>query len=119
MDSRQLGIYGELVTVRYLRRHGYKILEPNFRSPFGEIDIVAMHKDTVVFVEVKTRTSASVIRPMEAVNPIKREKIKKTSLFYLSALDKEVNVRYDVVEVLITPEAMRKVKIHHIINAFE
>jgi len=56
---------------------------------------------------------------MEAVTPAKQEKIKKTSLLYISMLDREVNVRYDVVEVLITPKGTGRVKIHHIPNAFE
>lgn len=118
MDAKQLGVYGELAAARYLRKHGYVILEPNFRSRFGEIDLVAQMGDTVVFVEVKTRDAAAQIRPMEAVTPSKQQKIKKTSLLYLATLDKEVNVRYDVVEVLVSVRGIRRVKIHHIPNAF-
>ena len=118
MDSRQLGIYGELVSARYLRRHGYKILATNFYSRFGEIDIIAQQGDTLVFVEVKSRDATCIARPMEAVTPAKQDKIKKTALFYLSTLSKEMNVRYDVIEVRAVTKGIKKVKLHHIPNAF-
>ncbi len=119
MDARQLGIYGELVAARYLRRHGYTILETNFHSRYGEIDIIARHKDTLVFAEVKTRDFTAISRPMEAVSYIKQQKIKSTALLYLSTLDREINVRFDVIEVLAFTSGEKKMKINHIINAFE
>lgn len=119
MDARQLGIYGELVAARYLRRHGYEILQTNFHSRYGEIDLIARYKETVVFVEVKTRDSTAIARPMEAVNYVKQQKIKSTSLLYLSRFEQEVNVRYDVIEVIAVTSGDKKVKIHHIKNAFE
>lgn len=118
MDSRQLGIYGELVSARYLRRHGYKILSTNFHSRFGEIDIVAQQGDTLVFVEVKSRDATCIARPMEAVTLAKQEKIKKTSLLYLTTFSNEMNVRYDVIEVIAVTKGIKKVKLHHIKNAF-
>ncbi len=119
MDTKQLGIYGELIAARYLRRHGYVILEPNFHSRFGEIDLIAQKKDTIVFVEVKTRDADYYTRPAYAVTPIKQQRIRKTALYYLSRLDREVNVRFDVIEVLAVTKGIKKVKINHIESAFE
>ena len=119
MDTKQLGIYGELITARYLRRKGYVILEPNFHSRFGEIDLIAQKKDTIVFVEVKTRSADYYTRPVCAVTPIKQQRIRKTALYYLSRLEREVNVRFDVVEVLVAAKGIKKVKINHIKAAFE
>ncbi|MBQ6947251.1 MAG: YraN family protein [Clostridia bacterium] len=120
MDSRQMGLYGELVAARYLRRKKYTILETNFHSRYGEIDIVAKQKDTVVFVEVKTRDISSSSRPMEAVSASKQQKIKSTALVYLgSRYDTEVNVRFDVIEVLAVTTGKKEMKINHIIDAFE
>ena len=119
MDKKQLGIYGELIAARYLRRHGYTILEPNFHSRFGEIDLIAQYKDTIVFVEVKTRDSNYYERPALAVTPIKQQKICRAALYYLSRLDREVNVRFDVVEVVAVTKGIKKIKINHIEAAFE
>ncbi len=118
MDARQLGIYGELVAARYLRRHGYKILETNFHSRYGEIDLIAQKRETIIFVEVKTRDATSVTRPMEAVNLSKQNKIRSTALFYLTRFETEVNARFDVVEVLAVTTGRKKVLINHIENAF-
>ena len=119
MDKKQLGMYGELMAARYLRKHGYTILEPNFHSRFGEIDLVAKIEDTIVFVEVKTRTEDFYHRPAEAVNLAKQQKIKKTAMCFLNTLDCEVNVRFDVVEVVAITCGQKKVKINHIQSAFE
>ena len=56
MDKRLLGEYGEIIAARYLRKHGYIIVEGNYHSKFGEIDLVVEDKKYVVFVEVKTRS---------------------------------------------------------------
>lgn len=119
MDTRQLGIYGELIAARYLRRKGYVILEPNFYSRFGEIDLIAQEKDTIIFVEVKTRSANYYARPVCAVTPTKQRRIRKTALYYLSRFDREVNVRFDVIEVLVAPKGIIKIKINHIKSAFE
>ena len=119
MDKKQLGIYGELIAARYLRRHGYTILEPNFHSMFGEIDLIAQYKDVVVFVEVKTRDADYYVRPAYAVTQIKQERIRKTALYYLAGLDHEVDVRFDVIEILAVTKGVKKIKINHIKSAFE
>ncbi len=66
----RLGARGEKLAARYLRRHGFKVLYRNFRGRHGgEIDLVCRERDTLVFVEVKTRTREDFGRPLEAVGP--------------------------------------------------
>jgi putative endonuclease len=64
-----LGQEGEDRAARHLAKQGYKILERNYRTPSGEIDLIALHQGTVVFVEVKTRTSDAYGAPELAVTP--------------------------------------------------
>lgn len=93
-----LGRISENFAVELLIKKGYKILDRNFRSRFGEIDVVAMQKDTLVFVEVKARTSRRFGAPEEAVTKSKLDKIIKTGQYY-SLVHPEVprKLRIDVV----------------------
>ncbi|HBN82095.1 MAG TPA: YraN family protein, partial [Ruminococcaceae bacterium] len=84
MDNRS-GKIGEAYVRRMLQEKGYRILESNFHSRYGEIDIIAEDGKYVVFVEVKTRAPGSLVRPLEAVTASKRKKIIRTALCYLSA----------------------------------
>ena len=88
---------------RFLRRNGYKILYRNFRGHTGgEIDIVCRDKDTLVFVEVKTRTREDFGRPFSAVDRDKQKRIARGGLAWLRLLDNpDIFFRFDVVEVLI------------------
>lgn len=80
--SRNLGLLGEELAVKLLKREGYKILGRNFRSKFGEIDIIALEKNTLVFVEVKTRWSNKFGAPEEAITPWKIKRIIKAGQYY-------------------------------------
>lgn len=62
-ENRQIGKIGETIAVTFLERKGYEILEVNARTTFGEIDIIARRKDTMIFVEVKTRATSSLGPP--------------------------------------------------------
>lgn len=94
------GRYGEDVAVAFLQDKGYKILERNFRAKVGEIDIVAQYKNTLVFVEVKTRWSSKYGLPAEAVTPFKLRKILKTAHYYkLTHPNTPELMRIDVVAV--------------------
>ena len=118
MDARQIGAYGEMIAARFLRKKGYKILDANFHSRYGEIDLIALDGKTVVFLEVKTRTENAVATPAEAVDGRKREKIKKAAMLYIAGLTDEPGVRYDVVEVILYRQPERKIKVRHLIDAF-
>lgn len=80
---KSLGSKGEDLAVRFLKRKGYRIIERNYKTPIGEIDIIAQDGGTLVFIEVKTRTSASFGYPFEAVDRKKRQKLKNLALLYL------------------------------------
>ena len=113
---RQLGIEGEEVAVRFLKKKGYKIVSRNFKSSVGEMDIIAEDGDTLVFVEVKTRTDDSFGHPFEAVTNKKQEKLRKVALSYLKHSRREVASRFDVLSIETDGDSHR---IEHIIDAFE
>jgi len=103
---------------RFLRRKGYKILYRNFKGRSGgEIDIVCRDNDTLVFVEVKTRTREDFGRPIEAVDRQKRKRISRGGLNWLRMLDHpDILFRFDVVEVVIAEDASPRLEL--IKNAF-
>ena len=107
-----MGSTGEKRAVKFLKKKGFKILKTNYETPLGEIDIIAEDNGTIVFIEVKTRTSDKFGLPSEAVVRRKQEKYYKIATFYLQRENKmERECRFDVVEV-------ENEKINHIFNAF-
>ena len=112
------GERGEKLACRFLRRNGYKILYRNFRGRSGgEIDIVCRDNDTLVFVEVKTRTREDFGRPVAAVDRQKQKRISRGGLAWLRMLDNpDILFRFDVVEVIVADDA--KPRLELIKNAF-
>src|SRR5881628_4216033 len=102
----RLGTRGENLACRFLRKNGYKILYRNFKGRTGgEIDVVCRDRDTLVFVEVKTRTREDFGRPVEAVNAAKRKLISRGALAWLQLLDNpDILVRFDVVEIVLAED---------------
>ena len=113
---RRLGIEGEDLAVRFLKKKGYRIVSRNFKSSVGEMDIIAEDGDTLVFVEVKTRTDDSFGHPFEAVTPRKREKLRKVALSYLKHSRCEMASRFDILSIE-TDGASHTIE--HIKDAFE
>src|ERR1700716_156869 len=99
----RLGTRGEKLAGRFLRRNGYKILYRNFRGrTAGKIGLVCRDRDTLVFVEVKTRTGEDFGRPFDAVDRNKQMRISRGGLAWLRLLDDpDILFRFDVVEVII------------------
>ena len=91
-----LGKLGEAWGVEYLRRKGLRILETNYRSPIGEIDVIAKDGGTYVFVEIKTRRSIRFGEPVEAVTPAKTRTISRVALAYLKRFETPPPCRFDV-----------------------
>ena len=85
MNTTSLGKYGEDLAADFLKKHGYKILERNFRIRGGEIDIIALEKNTLVYVEVKTRTSIQFGTAQESVTPYKIKFLERAAKFYRNA----------------------------------
>ena len=96
-----LGDRGETVACRFLKEHGYKILETNYKCKLGEIDAIAQRDGRLVFIEIKTRTSERFGVPQEAVHPQKQEKILKLAAWYLKEKNLgDIPIAFDVVAVL-------------------
>ena len=107
------GVLGETAVCRRLTDGGMELLERRFRSPFGEIDLVMLDGDTLVFVEVKLRMRGGTQAGQAAVTLLKRRRMTETARCYLGAHPEHAQrlMRFDVVTV--TPEGMR-----HIPDAF-
>src|ERR1017187_3103344 len=117
---RILGDRGEKAAARYLRRHGYKILTRNFRSGKAEVDLVARHKDFLVFVEVKTRKTEEFGLPSEAVQRDKQRNLSKAALDYLRQLgNPRIHFRFDIVEVVLPIGSKKPDDIRLTQNAFD
>ncbi|MGD0915489.1 MAG: YraN family protein [Thermodesulfobacteriota bacterium] len=100
--KRELGKRGEEVALRFLKKKGYRVIERNYVCKLGEMDIVAKEKDTLVFVEVKTRTSTAFGLPQLAVNSSKQNQLSKVALHFLKEKKLEdVKARFDVVAILL------------------
>ena len=112
------GARGEKLAARFLRRQGFKILYRNFRGRSGgEIDLVCRDRDTLVFVEVKTRSREDFGRPLEAVGRQKQQRISRGGLAWLRMLDDpDILFRFDVVEVILTDNAEPRIELTR--NAF-
>ena len=118
-DHLRIGARGEKLACAFLRHEGYKILYRNFRGRRGgEVDIVGRDKDTLVFVEVKTRTREDFGRPLEAVNLRKQRRISLGGLAWLRLLgNPDILFRFDVVEIVIADGAEPRIEL--IRNAFQ
>ncbi len=86
MSNTAVGNKGEDLACEYLEKHGYKILERNYRIRGGEIDIVAMDENYLAFVEVKTRYQHEYGLPVESMTPWKIKFLLKTAQFYLQKI---------------------------------
>ncbi len=113
-----LGKLGEIIALRFLKKKGYKILEKNFSSPLGEIDIIAQDKEVICFIEVKTRGSTAFGLPEEGITSQKRKHLTRIAQFYLKRWGlTNKNCRFDVVSILINKSG-RKPQIRLIQDAF-
>ena len=97
--AREVGFDKEKEAAKFLKENGYKIIETNFTTIFGEIDIIAKHKGDLVFAEVKYRNTLSGGTPQEAVNKTKQQKIIKSAILYLKQKNFKGNFRFDVVAI--------------------
>lgn len=111
-----LGKKGEALACLFLKRKGYRIIERNYKNLIGEIDIIAIDGDYLVFVEVKTRMSRAFGDPLEAINLHKQNKIRQVAMKYLqqkNMLEKSL-CRFDVIAVM--GDDIEEIR--HIKNAF-
>lgn len=99
--NRKTGSLAEDLAVEALKEKGYQILEKNFSNRFGEIDIIARDKKTLVFVEVKAKTGLDFGMPEEMINKQKLKRIQKMAFVYLNG--KQLTCRIDVVAIVLSP----------------
>jgi putative endonuclease len=115
MQTRRKGRIGEEAAARYLAEKGFAVLEKNYFTKGGEIDIIFKDADTVVFAEVKYRTGNKFGTPAEAVTPLKIRRISASAVAWLSENSlADVKCRFDIIEVMGAYKS-----INHIKNAFE
>lgn len=117
-SSQQIGETGENVAVSYLKNKGYIVIDRNYHSRFGEIDIIATKDNYIVFIEVKTRNDMAMVKAFESVDRIKQKKIIKTAMIYLMKHVSDLQPRFDVIEVLISKNAGNVKSVTQIENAF-
>ncbi len=114
-DRKKIGEKGEDRAARFLARQGYRILDRNYRVPYGEIDLIALDRGELVFVEVKTRTSDVYGSPELAVNPRKQARMIRAALGYIKYKRlHQMPCRFDVIAISPTKEK----EIEHIRHAF-
>lgn len=100
MKRRDTGILGEKLAKDFLKKRGYRIWETNYRCPEGEIDLIAQHKDYLVFVEVRTKKSLEFGSPEESITSAKRERLRAVASHYQQTHDNLPPLwRIDVVAV--------------------
>lgn len=115
--KQETGKTGEDIASEYLEKNKYSIIERNFRCNQGEIDIVAVDKNEIVFIEVKTRSNKNFGLPSEAVNIEKKKHLKRAIEYYvyIKKLEK-CFIRIDVIEIYIKNN---KIYLNHIKQAIE
>ena len=113
------GAWGEAIAAKYLQSKRYKIVAMNYRSRFGELDIVAQNRKYLVFVEVKTRKSARFAAAAEFVDTYKQERLRTTAELFLSENPTKLQPRFDVIEIYAPDGAQTQNPIiNHLEDAF-
>lgn len=116
MSRKRTGDRGEEAALRYLLREGYTLVERNYRTRFGEVDLILRDGDTLVFVEVKLRRNAAFGSPLEAVTARKQQTIRALAEGYIAEKDLDSQeVRFDVVGLL---AGTGSIEIEHLRDAF-
>ncbi len=114
-ERQSLGAWGEQIASDFLQQKGYQIIERNYRCQIGELDIVALFQDDIVFCEVKTRKHAKYVHPSASVTLSKIKKIRQLAEFYLIQHNHDhLQPRFDVVTVCCQNGKI----VEHFINAF-
>ena len=117
--SNLLGAWGESLAAEYLKKKGYKLLAANYRSRFGEIDLIAANKSYLAFVEVKLRKSDRFAKAAEFVDFHKQNRLRSTAQMYLSKFPTQLQPRFDIIEIY-APDGVDTLKpeIYHMEDAF-
>ncbi len=116
--QKRIGRAGEQIASEYLSQKGYQLLDHNYSALYGEIDLIALDRDVVVFIEVKTRTSDTFGAPEDGVTANKLEKLQNTALMWLQAHpDSPGDWRIDVIAVLLDHKS-NLLDLQHFLDAY-
>lgn len=116
LNTRRTGDRGEEIALKYLTGQGYELVERNYRTRYGEIDLVLRQKNTLVFVEVKLRTGTGYGDPLESVTPRKQDQVRAVAEQYLDEVEPQfTDLRFDVVGIIV---GNGKSTVSHVENAF-
>jgi putative endonuclease len=115
--KKKKGIRGEVLAARYLREQGYQMVNGNYRTHLGEVDIIALEEDVLVFFEVKTRTPDSFGQPLDSVDHHKQRRILAAAKQFTASRRYTGAVRFDVLEVLLHRDESGEIR--HIKDAFD
>ena len=112
-------ILGENIACDYLKKLGFKILERNYRKTYGEIDIIALDKDVLAFIEVKTRTSNLFGSPLESITSWKLKSLIKTAQYYkMTKPNLPEALRIDAVSVLLDGDKVKSIELTRNISEY-
>ena len=116
----ELGRTGEAVAAKYYQRQGWLLLDHNYRTRFGEIDLIVKNRRYLVFVEVKLRKNSAFAQAREFVDYRKQQRLRTTASMYLSRYPTSLQPRFDVIEIY-APQGTetKKLIINHLEDAFE
>ena len=115
-QTQEIGNKGESLVAEYVKKKGFIISARNYHSKYGEIDIIAENNDMVLFIEVKTRSERSLVRPYEYVDKLKQRKLFITADIYLRNNAYGLQPRFDVAEVFVGENG--DMRLHYFENAF-
>ena len=123
LSRKDIGVLGESIACRFLKKAGYKIIERNKHESHKEIDIIATNNDYIVFVEVKTRSVDEDLynpygSPASAVTFSKQEKLISAARSYLRNNPTDKQPRMDVIEVYLKKGSQKILEVNHFTNAF-
>ena len=119
-ESNLTGAWGEALAAKYLQKKRYKVVATNYRSRFGEIDLIVSDRKFLVFVEVKLRKSEKFASAFEYVDTRKQERIRTTAAIYLSEFPTNLQPRFDVIEIYAPAGTdTQHPQIHHMEDAFQ
>lgn len=98
-NNTEIGKRGEEIAVEFLKKQGVDIIEKNYHTKFGEIDLIGFDKSTIIFIEVKLRNNDNFGTPVEAITQTKLKRIYKSALWYISMHKNNYDYRFDVIAI--------------------
>ena len=119
MSRAATGAWGENTAANYLVSQGYKIIERNYHTRCGEIDIIASHEKYICFVEVRTRAEGAMVSGLESIDVRKMRRVFRSACQWLTVHPIDLQPRFDVIEITAAGQSPKTLKkLNHIPNAF-